>query len=105
MMKQEENIEDRIKNLLDYELNKGVRIIRHGLKEAEKFPNERFYLLPDTPLNRNYLYKLVADQLGIHKVLVRKVARKLMVRYIEKWKVLNDDKKRAVKPNTISKEV
>lgn len=67
------DLELKIKNLLDYELDKNVRL-------GKKFPK----------LNRNQIYVLVADQLGVHKVMVRRVARQLILDYTERFQILSD---------------
>ena len=84
-MIQKTDLEERIRNLLDYELGKHVII-------SGTLPN---------PVDRNEIYLTVADQLGVHKVMVRKIARKLMVDYIAKVQTLSDTKKR----NLRTKEV
>ena len=81
MIKQED-IDIKIKNLIDYELNKHIKI--HTKKPVIK-------------TDRNQIYIIVADQIGVHKVLVRKISRKLMTDYITKIQVLDDTKKRNLK--------
>ena len=81
-MIQLEDIEIKIKALLDYELNKHVKV--YGKKPVIK-------------VDRNEIYLIVAEQLGVHKVMVRKIARKLMTDYIVKVQILNDIKKHNLK--------
>ena len=94
MIKQED-IDIKIKNLIDYELNKHVRV---------------YTKKPVIKTNREHIYLIVSDQLGVHKAMVRKVARKLMKDYVEKFQILSDGifdfngyKKRH--PDTIGEEV
>lgn len=78
------DLELKIKALLDYELEKNMYL-------GKKYRR----------LNREQIYVLVADQVCVHKVMVRKVARKLMSDYINKIQTLSDTKKR----NLRTKEV
>ena len=57
------DLENKIKALVDYELNKGNT-------------------------DRNHVYDVVAYEIGVHRVMVRKVAKKLMVEYIDKLAIL-----------------
>ena len=66
-------LELKIKALLDYELSKGVNVYAKNHVHS---------------LDRNDIFVSVADQLGVHKVMVRKVAKKLMVEYIDKLAIL-----------------
>ena len=65
----------KIKALLDYELGKNIRV--HSKKVVLK-------------TDRNQIYDLVANQLGVHKVMVRRVARQLILDYAERFQILND---------------
>lgn len=78
MIKQED-IDIKIKNLIDYELNKHVKV---------------YTKKPVIKTNRDEIYSLVADQIGVHKVMVRKISRKLMSDYIAKIQILDDTRKR-----------
>jgi len=69
------DIEDKIKALLDYELGKGVNIYAKNHVHS---------------LDRNEIYLSVADQLGVHKAMVRKVAKRLMIEYIDKLELLRN---------------
>ena len=82
----QEDIDVKIKNLIDYELNKHVKV--YGKKPVIK-------------VDRNEIYLIVADQIGVHKVLVRKIARKLMTDYIAKVQILNDIKKHNLKTKEV----
>ena len=83
MIKQED-IDIKIKNLIDYELEKNMYL-------GKKYPKS----------NREQIYVLVADQVGVHKVMVRKVARKLMSDYINKIQILDDTRKRNLKTKDV----
>ena len=72
-MIQQTDIDSRIKALLDYELDKNIRL-------SKKHPL----------LNRNQIYDLVASQLGVHRVMVRRLAKKMVVGYVQKYNVLNN---------------
>lgn len=69
------DLDSKIKNLLDYELCKNTRI--HSKKVVFK-------------TDRNQIYDLVANQLGVHKVMVRRVARQLILDYTERFQILSD---------------
>ena len=73
------DIEIKIKALLDYELSKGVNVYAKNHVHS---------------LDRNDMFVSVADQLGVHKVMVRKVAKKLMIEYIDKLAILQQYGKR-----------
>ena len=60
------DLELKIKKLIDEELNNGM-------------------------LDRNKLYVKVADQIGVHRVMVRRIARKMVAEYVEKYNVLKND--------------
>ena len=79
---EQEDIDIKIKNLIDYELDKHISV---------------YSKKPVIKTDRNEIYLTVADQLGVHKVMVRKVARKLMSDYIAKIQILNDIKKHNLK--------
>ena len=64
-MLDENDLENKIKALIDYELNKGNT-------------------------DRNHVYDVVAYEIGVHRVMVRKVARQLLVDYVEKLQILGD---------------
>ena len=92
-MIEQNDIEMKIKALLDYELTK--------ILSNKKYVSNS---------NREHIYLIVSDQLGVHKAMVRKVARKLMKDYVEKFQILSDGifdfngyKKRH--PDTIGEEV
>ena len=73
------DIEVKIKALLDYELSKGVNV----------YAKNHVY-----SLDRNDIYIAVAYEIGVHRVLVRKVAKKLMIEYIDKLAILQQYGKR-----------
>jgi hypothetical protein len=85
------DIEDKIKNLVDYELNKGVKILRHSMKKSVKHPGLKMSVMQNSPANRNHIYDTVADQLGVHRVMVRRIARKLISDYVQKFQILSND--------------
>ena len=60
------DLESKIKDLIDYELDSGAK-------------------------DRNKLYVKVADQIGVHHVMVRRIARKMVAEYVEKYNVLKND--------------
>ena len=84
------DLELKIKNLIDYELNKGVKILRHSMKKSVKHPGLKMSVTQNSSANRNHVYDTVADQLGVHRVMVRKIARKLMADYVQKFQILSD---------------
>ena len=69
------DLDSRIKALLDYELGKNIRI--HSKKVVLK-------------TDRSQIYDIVAEQLGVHKVMVRRVARQLILDYAERFQILNE---------------
>lgn len=71
MIKQED-IDSRVIALLDYELD--ITINSGKIK------------------TRNQLYDLVASQLGVHRVVVRRIAKKMVPTYVKKYNVLKNDK-------------
>lgn len=89
----QEDIEVKIKALIDYELTKRIMI-----------PSKKTVMRID----RNQIYDTVSEELGVHRVMVRRVARKLMVDYVFKVGVLQNNLNFQIKPkksNTIIKEV
>ena len=81
MIKQED-IELKIKALIDYELSKHVSV---------------YSKKPVIKTTRNEIYLIVADQVGVHKVMVRRIARKLMTDYIAKVQILSETTKHNLK--------
>lgn len=82
-MIEQEDIELKIKALIDYELNKHVSV---------------YSKKPVTKTTRNEIYLIVADQIGVHKVMVRRIARKLIVDYVVKLGILQNNLNFQIKP-------
>ena len=72
-MIEQTDLDGKIRALLDYELNKYIKVKGTVVK-----------------IDRNQIYTTVSDQLGVHKAMIRKVARRLMAEYIEKINILNE---------------